>query len=245
MNRTLDYLPTYDDKTNFDFTYPAVPANGSPYYFELQLNFAEVYDEVVVDLTIPVDSHEVVPVQYVVKDKGIKTVIVFQDMSQSLNGWSASNLGCGVIVGTVTSKSKIATIGASLKLVTPAAPHQECIIAEPLYHRPHGGAIVVLPALLMTLLAVCCCLCCCCMRARRCRQQCKQVEEAYPADAVTAAVAAEVAAQEQNADYAQQGQVMYPFPVMAVPIDGGVQYPSSPPTRSLSNGASSYCPLLY
>jgi hypothetical protein len=224
MNRTLDYLPTYEDKTNFEFTYPAVPATGSPYYFELQLTFAEVYDEVVLDLTMPVDSHEVVPLQYVVKDKGIKTVVVFQDMSQSLNGWSVSNLGCGMIVGTVTSKSKIASIGSSLKIVTPAAPHQECvIISERPIHGLHRGAFVLLPALLMTLLALCCCLCCCCLRARRCRQQCKQVEEAYPADAVTAAVAAEAAAQDQTVDYAQQ-QVMYPFPVMAVPIDGGVQY---------------------
>lgn len=218
-NRTQSHLTTSNDQTPFSLSWPMVPAAGSPYHLEIHLNFAEVYDEVVVDM-YTIRGDVATPLQYIIKDKGVKAVILLQDMTQSFNGWASDNIDCGVVVGTVTCKSKIDSVSAALKVIKPAPVKEEACNHE--LHRPHAQrvhVVVFLPVILMTLLSFCCCLCCC-VRARRCRrQQCKSVEEAYPAEAVTAAVASEAAPEQDLA-----GHAMYPFPVMAVPLDGSVQY---------------------
>lgn len=220
-NRTQSHLTTSNGQTPFSLSWPMVPAAGSPYHLEIHLDFAEVYDEVVVEM-YTIRGDVATPLQYIIKDKGVKAVILLQDMTQSFNGWASENIDCGVVVGTVTCKSKIESVSAALKVIKPAPVKEDSCNHE--LHRPtppHARVhvAVFLPVIIMTLLSFCCCLCCC-VRARRCRrEQCKPVEEAYPAEAVTAAVASEAAPEQELA-----GHAMYPFPVMAVPLDGSVQY---------------------
>lgn len=237
INRTIESLPSSGDLTDFAFYYRAVPAMSSPYYLEVELTFAEVYDEIVVDFTASGHSF-----QYIVKEKGIKQVIVFQNMIQSTNGWSADDIRCGSLAGSVQSKSKIASISAALKILRPArlARDQVCgrDVDHPRRHHARRVHVMVLPVLLLALAAICCC--CCCMRAlarRRCRRACKPVHDQYPADVIVAASEPATEQQVPEASFATEetpaGYQMYSFPVMAVPIEG-VQY-ALVPTNQINN----------
>jgi len=216
---TTVFMATKPHTVSFAFDLDQIPVPGSKYYAELQLVFAEMFDDFSLDFE---GSHAG---QFVAKEKGTTYTVVLNNMEGgSDSSWSYSALQCGSVRVSLSSTSKIASAKLRLNLISSSAP--QC---QPLpNHRPghhvrteHMNGTPIIVVLLVSFASLFC-LCCTISCVRRCaaRRSCrkfKPVEEAYPAEAI--------AAETQTGDFVDtaQQQYVFPYPVMAVPINNGEQ----------------------
>jgi len=214
-------MATKPQTVSFAFDLDQIPVPGSKYYAELQLEFAEMYDE----FSLEFEGSRTGP--FVAKEKGNSYTIVLSNMDGgAINGWSYSTLQCGSVRASLTSTSKIASAKLRLNLIAASIPQCNVPNHKPSHHehptdQAHGTPIILI---LLVSFASLFCLCCTisCVRrcaARRCNRKFKPtVEEAYPAEAIVA--------ETQTGDFVDtaQQQYVFPYPVMAVPVNGEQQY---------------------
>jgi len=217
---TTVFMATKPQTVSFAFDLDQIPVPGSNYYAELQLVFAEMFDE----FSLEFEGSYTGP--FVAKEKGTTYTVVLSNMDGgAFNGWAYGAIQCGSVRVSLTSTSKLASAKLRLNLISTSAP--QCQVP----HKPnHHGSFTDHPTnrisivgILLVSFASLFCLCCTisCVRrcaARRCSRKFKPVEEAYPAEAI--------AAETQTGDFVDtaQQQYVFPYPVMAVPINGEQQY---------------------
>jgi len=214
---TSVFMTTKPNTVSFAFDLDQIPVPGSKYYAELQLVFTEMFDEFSVDFEGSKTGG------FVAKEKGTTYTIVLNNMDGGVvNGWSYSALQCGTVRASLTSTSKIASAKLRLNLIASSTPQCK---ENTEHHHPHyqttethGTPIVLILLISFASLFCLCCTISCVRRcaARRCNRKFKPVEEAYPAEAINA--------ETPTGDFdtaQQQQQYVFPYPVMAVPVNNG------------------------
>jgi len=218
---TTVFMPTKANTVSFAFDLDQIPVPGSKYYAELQLVFTEMFDEFSVDFEGSKTGG------FVAKEKGTTYTIVLSNMDGGVvNGWSYAALQCGSVRVSLTSTSKLASAKLRLNLIASSSP--QCKENTVHHHNPHHEPTYTshstpIVFILLVSFASLFCLCCTisCVRrcaARRCSRKFKPVEEAYPAEAINV----EVTETGDFVDTPQQ-QYVFPYPVMAVPLNNGEQ----------------------
>jgi len=225
LNRTTSsFVSTAQTNiVKFEFDIEQVPVPGSSYYAEIELDFAEMFDE----LTLTFEDQTT---SFIAKEKGQKYVVVLSTIATGdVSGWSSNSIRCGTIRATLTCASKIRSATLRMNVMNTITPschrkheneHNHNYETQEEDSEAHLGGIVVIAILAFASVFCLCCTIGCvrrCAARRCCKKNYKPVEEAYPAEAI---VQTETADQFVGQDTQQQQQYVFPYPVMAVPITG-------------------------
>jgi len=220
ISTTTTFMPTSKPNTvRFGFDIEQIPVPGSNYYAELELNFAEMFDEFTLTFEGQTNS-------FVAKEKGQKMTIVLSTISEgALAGWSYQVVRCGTPTATLTSSSKLSSATLKINLMNSVAPschkaHPSIQVDETYEEDDSFVGLIVHRALLAfaSVFCLCCTISCIrrCAARRCCKKNYKPVEEAYPAEAIANVETADQFVGQENT----QQQYVFPYPVMAVPING-------------------------
>jgi len=222
-NQTQTQFYSQGENYFFNFPYKFIPTTPG-YYLELTISFVDYYDLFTIDFEATTEKYD-----YIEKEKGIlKTIVLETETQGAQNGWVSDGLKCGTLTGSVTSKTKVGSITAALRLYNHAA--QNTILSrdcgkvdgnhEPKRPTHHAGEFkIFLPVFITSFLIAIglICLCCCCRalcRSKRCQYyKMQQQKEQYPAEAVTNEVAADfvpIEASPESSTNTPQYVVMLP-----------------------------------